>query len=73
MLIQLSQVQQKEVTSPTAAKEITLYPKGAESLVMSAKSTEGASLWGTVDEMTKVEGKKVQKNKAISLTIPGET
>lgn len=40
---------------------------------MSAKSTEGAGLWGTVDEMTKVEGKKVQKNKAISLTIPGET
>ncbi|MFC9542517.1 WxL domain-containing protein [Lysinibacillus sp. NPDC056959] len=61
------------VTPSTAAKEITLDPKGAESLVMSAKSTEGAGLWGTVDEMTKVEGKKVQKNKAISLTIPGET
>jgi len=60
------------VTSPTVAKEISLDPKGAESLVMSAKSTEGAGLWGTVDEMTKVEGKKVQKNKAISLTIPGE-
>ncbi|MFJ8515897.1 hypothetical protein [Lysinibacillus xylanilyticus] len=27
---------------------------------MSAKSTEGAGLWRTVDEMTKAEGKKVQ-------------
>lgn len=33
------------VTPPTATKEITLNPKGAESLVMSAKSTEGAGLW----------------------------
>ena len=58
------------VTPPTAAKEITLNPKGAESLVMSAR---GTGLWGTVDEMTNAEGKKVQKNKAISLTIPGKT
>ncbi|MGE7696796.1 WxL domain-containing protein [Lysinibacillus sp. NPDC094177] len=66
-----------EVTPPTAAKEITLDPNGAESLVMSAKPKEGAglwvNLWGQVDEMTNAEGEKVQKNKAISLSIPGKT
>lgn len=66
-----------EVTPPTAAKEITLDPNGAESLVMSAKPTEGAglwvNLWGQVDVMTNAEGEKVQKNKAISLSIPGKT
>lgn len=66
-----------QVTPPTAAEVITLDPKGAESLVMSAKPTAGAglwvNLWGTVEEMTDGEGKKIQKNKAISLTIPGQT
>lgn len=66
-----------EVTAPTAAKEITLDPNGAESLVMSAKATEGAglwvNLWGQVEEMTNDDGEKVQKNKAISLAIPGKT
>lgn len=65
-----------QVTPPTA-KEIKLEPQGAESLVMSAKPTEGAglwvNLWGTVEEMTDGKGNKVQKNKAITLTIPGGT
>ncbi|MFJ6268308.1 WxL domain-containing protein [Lysinibacillus xylanilyticus] len=65
------------VTPPTAAKEVKLDPNGAESLVISAKPTEGAglwvNLWGQVDEMTNAEGEKVQKNKAISLSIPGKT
>lgn len=65
-----------QVTPPTAA-EVILDPNGAESLVMSAKPTAGAglwvNLWGGVEEMTDDEGKKVQKNKAITLTIPGKT
>ncbi|GAB0169932.1 WxL domain-containing protein [Lysinibacillus sp. CTST325] len=65
-----------EVTPPTATKEITLDPNGAESVIMSAKPTEGAGLWvnywGTVDEMTGTQGEKIQKNNAISLTILGK-
>lgn len=66
-----------EVTPPTPADVITLDPNGAESLVMSAKQSAGAGLWvdrwGTVEEMTGDQGEKVQKTKAISLTIPGKT
>lgn len=63
--------------APTPANVITLDPKGAESLVMSAKSTEGAGVWidrwGTAEEITNDQEEKVQKNKAISLSIPGGT
>lgn len=63
--------------APTPANVIKLDPNGAESLVMSAKSTEGAGIWidrwGTAEEMTNDQGEKVQKNKAISLSIPGGT
>ncbi|RAN86467.1 cell surface protein [Bacillus sp. SRB_28] len=66
-----------EVTPPTPADVITLDPNGAESLVMSAKQSAGAGLWvdrwGTVEEMNGDQGEKVQKTKAISLTIPGKT
>ncbi|MDZ5606391.1 WxL domain-containing protein [Bacillus pseudomycoides] len=66
-----------EVKPPTPADVITLDPNGAESLVMSAKQSAGAGLWvdrwGTVEEMTGDQGEKVQKTKAISLTIPGKT
>ncbi|EJQ43625.1 hypothetical protein IEQ_04953 [Bacillus cereus BAG6X1-2] len=66
-----------EVTPPTPAEVITLDPTGAESLVMSAKPSAGSGLWvdrwGTVEEMTGDQGEKIQKNKAISLTIPGKT
>ncbi|MFT9820299.1 WxL domain-containing protein [Lysinibacillus sp. NPDC056185] len=66
----------KTQVTPPKAEEITLVP-GTDSLVMSAGPNEGAglwvNLWGTVDEMTNAEGQKVQKNKAISLSIPGKT
>ncbi|MBJ8204953.1 WxL domain-containing protein [Bacillus cereus] len=66
-----------EVTPPTPADVITLDPNGAESPVMSAKQSAGAGLWvdrwGTVEEMAGDQGEKVQKTKAISLTIPGKT
>jgi len=62
---------------PINAEVITLDPNGAESLVMAAKPLAGAGLWvkswGTVEEMTGDSGQKIQKTKAISLTIPGET
>ncbi|PFR68567.1 cell surface protein, partial [Bacillus cereus] len=71
-------VTSKTVDSPpTPAEEITLDPSGAESLVMSAEKNAGSGLWvdswGTVEEMTGDRGEKVQKTKAISLSIPGQT
>ncbi|KOS63087.1 WxL domain-containing protein [Lysinibacillus agricola] len=66
-----------DASPPIYAEVITLDPNGAESLVMAAKPLAGAGLWveswGAVEEMTGDLGQKIQKIKAISFTIPGET
>ncbi|WP_241677777.1 WxL domain-containing protein [Bacillus cereus] len=75
--INLTTISNSIAKAPTPANVITLDQSEAESLAMSAKATAGAGLWinrwGTADEMTNDQGKKVQKNKAISLFIPGKT
>ncbi|CAD5900222.1 WxL domain-containing protein [Carnobacterium maltaromaticum] len=66
-------------TSPAAvaAPTITLDPSGASSLVMSAKAGSGWGTWlnyfGDVTEETIAEDEVVQKNKAITLDVPGST
>ncbi|MGE7948832.1 WxL domain-containing protein [Lysinibacillus sp. NPDC093688] len=66
-----------EEAKPTAAKDIVLVP-GDASDVMSAEKGKGAGLWVNLwgektEEMTDDDGKKVQKNKAITLFVPGST
>jgi len=65
-----------DAVAPTATA-IKLDPYGAESVVMSAEEGKGAglwvNLWGKTEEMTDDEGNKVQKNKAVTLTVPGST
>ncbi|MBO0468688.1 WxL domain-containing protein [Enterococcus plantarum] len=57
-------------------KDIQLNPTGDSVAVMSAKDGVGAGLWvnefGQAEEVT-VDGKSVQKNKAVTLSIPGST
>ncbi|MFC0362697.1 WxL domain-containing protein [Enterococcus canintestini] len=66
---------------PTAASEITLNPDGSESLVMAAKTGEGAGTyvdrWGTVETVKEKDkdGNEVDSEvtKAITLSVPGST
>lgn len=64
-----------DVTAPITSA-ITLDPTGAASPVMSAVAKTGAGTWvdrfGTNEEMT-INGETVQKNKAITLEVPGST
>lgn len=66
---------------PTAAATISLDPTGAESLVMSAKTNQGAGTyvnrWGTAESVKEKDkdGKEVDADvtKAITLAVPGST
>lgn len=64
-----------DVKAPVTT-DITLDPSGAVSPVMSAVAKTGAGTWvtrfGTAEEMT-IDGQKIQKNKAVSLEVPGST
>lgn len=64
-----------DVTAPITSA-ITLDPTGAASPVMNAAAKTGAGTWidrfGTNEEMT-INDEAVQKNKAITLDIPGST
>lgn len=55
---------------------LKLDPSGASSEIMSAAQGAGTGTWvdrfGKAEEMT-IDGKKVQKNKAVTLSIPGKT
>lgn len=61
--------------APTV-NDVTLDPSGAASTVMSASVGAGALTWlnvfGSLED-TEVNGETVQKNKAITLSIPGTT
>ncbi|MDT1958937.1 WxL domain-containing protein [Carnobacterium divergens] len=63
------------VTAPTTS-DIILDPSGATSPVMSAQTGNGAGTWvdrfGTVEAM-EIDGETIQKNKAITLEVPGST
>ncbi|CAD5896717.1 Cell surface protein with WxL domain [Carnobacterium maltaromaticum] len=63
------------VTAPSV-NDVVLNPAGASSTIMSAEKGAGALSWldvfGTLEDET-VEGESVQKNKAITLEIPGTT
>lgn len=62
-----------EIPKVTNAK---LNPDGNSSIIMSAEAGAGAGTWvdrfGKAEEV-EIDGKKVQKNKAITLSIPGKT
>lgn len=55
---------------------VKLDPSGASTEIMSAAEGSGAGTWvdrfGKAEEMT-IDGEKVQKNKAVTLSIPGKT
>lgn len=63
-------------TERAVANDVTLVADGAAAIVMSAKDGVGAGTWtnhfGDAEEMT-IEGAKIQKNKAVTLSIPGAT
>lgn len=63
------------MAEPTTA-DIALDPSGAASKVMAAKAGAGAGTWvdrfGTV-ETVDVNGESLEKNKAVTLTVPGKT
>lgn len=63
------------VPSPKV-ENITLDPDGASSIIMSAEEGSGVGTWvdyfGASEEM-EIEGELVQKNKAVTLAIPGST
>lgn len=65
----------EDVISPIVT-DVNLDPTGASTVIMSAKEGSGAGTWvdlfGNAEEMT-IDGKSVQKNKAVTLTIPGKT
>lgn len=65
-----------ESVKAPVANEITLDPNGAASPVMSASEGAGVGTWvnyyGEAEEMT-INGEAIQKNKAITLSIPGAT
>ncbi|CAD5896740.1 Cell surface protein [Carnobacterium maltaromaticum] len=63
------------VAAPTVTN-VTLDPSGASTVIMAAKTGDGAGTWvdrfGQAEEMT-IDGENVQKNKAVTLEIPGKT
>ncbi|WP_413518079.1 WxL domain-containing protein [Carnobacterium maltaromaticum] len=63
------------VLSPVVTN-VQLDPEGANSVIMLAKEGSGAGTWvdyfGKAEEMT-IDGKIVQKNKSVTLEIPGKT
>lgn len=63
------------ITAPIV-KDVVLNPTGEASTVMSAAPGAGSLTWldvfGTLED-TEVNGETVQKNKAITLSIPGTT
>ncbi|MGY3745646.1 WxL domain-containing protein [Vagococcus salmoninarum] len=65
-----------ESVKAPAVSEFELDPNGAASLVMAAAEGSGVGTWvdyfGTAEEMT-VNGEVIQKNKAITLSVPGST
>lgn len=65
----------ENVVSPIVT-DVKLDPAGASTVIMAANEGSGAGTWvdrfGNAEEMT-VDGKNVQKNKAVTLTIPGKT
>lgn len=69
-------VSNAEAMAEPTTSDITLDPSGAVSKVMTAKAGAGAGTWvdrfGTV-ETVDVNGESLQKNKAVTLTVPGKT
>lgn len=68
-------ISRDEVISPTTYNFV-LDPFGASSIVMTAAAGTGSGTWvdyfGSAEEMT-IEGKRVQKNQAVRLSVPGAT
>ena len=66
----------KDAPAPTAVQSFELDSEGASSLVMSAKDGQGAGTWvdyfGESEVMT-INGQEVNKNKAVTLDVPGST
>lgn len=59
-----------------SVKDVALTPDGDSVVIMSAKDGVGAGTWvdrfGHAEEVA-IEGKNTQKNKAVTLSIPGST
>lgn len=59
-----------------SVNNLTLNPSGASTVIMAAEEGDGAGTWvdrfGAAEEMT-IDGEVVQKNKAVTLDIPGAT